>query len=110
MKVSIAGVCLLLSSAAAFAPQQKASPASPSTSTTALFGRAAAVRAATKGKTDAKKAKTNALYGKKIIMAVKQFHPDDDAFFYTLSYNPETRRLASTQGEIRVGTRREHLA
>lgn len=69
MKVSIAGVCLLLSSAAAFAPQQKASP---STSTTALFGRAAAVRAATKGKTDAKKAKTNALYGKKIIMAVKQ--------------------------------------
>lgn len=39
----------------------------------ALFmGRAAAVRAATKGKTDAKKAKTNAYYGKKIIMAVKQ--------------------------------------
>ena len=75
MKVSIAGVCLLLSSATAFAPQRRASPASaavasPSTSTTALFGRAAAVRAATKGKTDAKKAKTNALYGKKIIMAV----------------------------------------
>lgn len=38
------------------------------------------------------------------IMAVKQFDPADDAFFYTLSYNPETRRLASTQGEIRVGT------
>lgn len=77
MKVSIAGVCLLLPSATAFAPQQRASlapaaVASPSTSTTALFGRAAAVRAATKGKTDAKKAKTNALYGKKIIMAVKQ--------------------------------------
>lgn len=36
------------------------------------MGRAAAVRAATKGKTDAKKAKTNAYYGKKIIMAVKQ--------------------------------------
>lgn len=36
------------------------------------MGRAAAVRAATKGKTDAKKAKTNGLYGKKIIMAVKQ--------------------------------------
>jgi len=36
------------------------------------MGRAAAVRAATKGKTDAKKAKTNASYGKKIIMAVKQ--------------------------------------
>lgn len=38
------------------------------------------------------------------IVAVKQFDPTDDAFFYTLSYNPETRRLASTQGEIRVGT------
>mmetsp|Transcript_5340 Transcript_5340/g.11380 ORF Transcript_5340/g.11380 Transcript_5340/m.11380 type:complete len:292 (+) Transcript_5340:86-961(+) len=37
-----------------------------------LMGRAAAVRAATKGKTDAKKAKVNAYYGKKIIMAVKQ--------------------------------------
>jgi len=35
------------------------------------MGRAAAVRAATKSKTDMKKAKTNALYGKKIIMAVK---------------------------------------
>jgi len=30
------------------------------------MGRAAAVRAATKSKTDAKKAKTNALYGKKV--------------------------------------------
>eukprot|EP00092_Neocalanus_flemingeri_P030813 GFUD01033467.1.p1 GENE.GFUD01033467.1~~GFUD01033467.1.p1 ORF type:complete len:950 (-),score=265.55 GFUD01033467.1:432-3281(-) len=38
------------------------------------------------------------------IVAVKQFDPTEDAFFYTLSYNPETRRLASTQGEIRVGT------
>ena len=37
-----------------------------------LMGRAAAVRAATKSKTDDKKAKTNALYGKRIIMAVKQ--------------------------------------
>mmetsp|Transcript_32707 Transcript_32707/g.47327 ORF Transcript_32707/g.47327 Transcript_32707/m.47327 type:complete len:284 (-) Transcript_32707:105-956(-) len=36
------------------------------------MGRAAAVRAATKGKTDAKKAKINGIYGKKIIMAVKQ--------------------------------------
>jgi len=35
------------------------------------MGRAAAVRALTKGKTDAKKAKVNAFYGKKIIMAVK---------------------------------------
>lgn len=39
----------------------------------ALFmGRAAAVRANTKAKTDMKKTKTNALFGKKIIMAVKE--------------------------------------
>lgn len=37
-----------------------------------FMGRAAAVRAATKSKTDAKKAKINAVFGKKIIMAVKQ--------------------------------------
>lgn len=37
-----------------------------------FMGRAAAVRAATKSKTDAKKAKINAVYGKRIIMAVKQ--------------------------------------
>jgi YebC/PmpR family DNA-binding regulatory protein len=36
------------------------------------MGRAAAVRASTKAKTDDKKAKTNALYGKRIIMAVKE--------------------------------------
>lgn len=48
--------------------------------TTLFMGRAAAVRAATKGKTDAKKAKTNAVYGKKIIMAVKQGgSPDPNA-------------------------------
>jgi YebC/PmpR family DNA-binding regulatory protein len=39
--------------------------------TTLYMGRAAAVRASTKAKTDMKKTKTNALYGKKIIMAVK---------------------------------------
>jgi hypothetical protein len=45
-----------------------------------VMGRAAAVRAATKGKTDAKKAKTNAVYGKKIIMAVKSGgSPNPDA-------------------------------
>jgi len=43
------------------------------------MGRAAAVRAATKSKTDAKKSKTNALYGKKIIMAVKQGGPDPES-------------------------------
>lgn len=36
-----------------------------------FMGRAAAVRANTKAKTDMKKTKTNALFGKKIIMAVK---------------------------------------
>jgi len=36
-----------------------------------FMGRAAAVRAQTKGKTDLKKAKTNAIFGKRIIMAVK---------------------------------------
>lgn len=48
---------------------------------TPLFmGRAAAVRAATKSKTDAKKAKINAVFGKKIIMAVKQGGgPDPDS-------------------------------
>jgi YebC/PmpR family DNA-binding regulatory protein len=44
------------------------------------MGRAAAVRAATKAKTDLKKAKTNAIYGKKIIMAVKEGgSPDPNA-------------------------------
>ena len=44
------------------------------------MGRAAAVRAATKAKTDMKKAKTNALFGKKIIMAVKDGgSPDPNA-------------------------------
>ena len=37
------------------------------------------------------------------LHSVKAFQPDEDAFFYTLSYNPETRRMASTQGETRVG-------
>ena len=45
-----------------------------------FMGRAAAVRAATKAKTDAKKAKTNALFGKKIIVAVKEGgSPDPNA-------------------------------
>jgi len=44
------------------------------------MGRAAAVRAATKAKTDSKKAKTNALYGKKIMVAVKEGgSPDPNA-------------------------------
>jgi hypothetical protein len=71
---------LVVASAAAFSITTSSSPNThPSTTTrrsnalSPLFmGRAAAVRAATKSKTDAKKAKTNALYGKRIIMAVKQ--------------------------------------
>jgi len=42
------------------------------------MGRAAAVREKTKSKTDGIKAKTNAIYGKKIIMAVKAGGPDPD--------------------------------
>ncbi|XP_032904395.1 arginine-glutamic acid dipeptide repeats protein isoform X3 [Amblyraja radiata] len=37
------------------------------------------------------------------IFAAKEFKPQLDQFFYILGYNPETRRLNSTQGEIRVG-------
>lgn len=44
-----------------------------------FMGRAAAVREKTKSKTDAKKAKTNAVFGKRIIMAVKQGGPEPDA-------------------------------
>ncbi len=43
------------------------------------------------------------------IRAVKEFVPEEDTFFYTLSYNSETRRLASTQGEIRVGASHQAL-
>ena len=64
---------------AAARPSSSAASSSSSSSSrcrspaSSLFmGRAAAVRAATKGKTDAKKAKINGYYGKKIIMAVKQ--------------------------------------
>lgn len=51
-------------------PRQHTTPAS--SSTTLAMGRAAAVRASTKAKTDLKKAKTNAIFGKRIIMAVKE--------------------------------------
>ncbi|KAG7374019.1 transcriptional regulator [Nitzschia inconspicua] len=57
-----------------------ASSPTKSLSSFALFmGRAAAVRAATKAKTDMKKAKTNAAFGKKLIMAVKQGGSPDPA-------------------------------
>jgi YebC/PmpR family DNA-binding regulatory protein len=77
MKVIASTLLLLISGAAAFSITTPSSP--QCTRLSPLFmGRAAAVRAATKSKTDAKKAKVNALYGKKIIMAVKQGGPDPD--------------------------------
>jgi YebC/PmpR family DNA-binding regulatory protein len=78
MKFLVASCLLLVSSAAAFSvvPKQAGNNINaaerPGRLSPLFMGRAAAVRAATKGKTDAKKAKTNALYGKKIIMTIKQ--------------------------------------
>lgn len=68
---------LAAGSASAFAPVVVTSTTDnkvvePARLSPLFMGRAAAVRAATKSKTDAKKAKTNAVFGKKIIMAVKQ--------------------------------------
>ncbi|KAG1686304.1 Arginine-glutamic acid dipeptide repeats protein [Nymphon striatum] len=37
------------------------------------------------------------------ILSAQKFEPRQNTFFYILGYNPETRRLANTQGEIRVG-------
>ncbi|XP_056008556.1 arginine-glutamic acid dipeptide repeats protein-like isoform X3 [Ostrea edulis] len=37
------------------------------------------------------------------IYSAKNFKPKEDTFFYVLEYNPKTKRLATTQGEIRVG-------
>ena len=37
------------------------------------------------------------------IFEAKEFNPYPDTFFCTLTYNPESRRMANTQGEIRVG-------
>lgn len=81
MKFSaVSSLFLLASSASAFSINHNVQSRTQASSVSPLFmGRAAAVRAATKGKTDAKKAKTNALFGKKIIMAVKQGGPDPNA-------------------------------
>jgi transcriptional/translational regulatory protein YebC/TACO1 len=59
-------------SATAFSPSSGFSVGTSRTTCPLFMGRAAAVRAQTKGKTDMKKAKCNATFGKKIIMAVKQ--------------------------------------
>ena len=37
------------------------------------------------------------------ILEAKFFKPFADTFFCVLTYNPDARRLANTQGEIRVG-------
>mmetsp|Transcript_10170 Transcript_10170/g.20239 ORF Transcript_10170/g.20239 Transcript_10170/m.20239 type:complete len:287 (+) Transcript_10170:444-1304(+) len=58
----------LVTSAAFF----QGAPSTPVRPPTFLNGRAAAVRAATKGKTDARKTKIYGQFGKKIIMAVKE--------------------------------------
>jgi len=91
--LSISSYLLLLENASAFIvapsylhhlPSQQTTTTIPSAAATARFsplfmGRAAAVREKTKSKTDAKKAKTNAIYGKRIIMAVKQGGPEPEA-------------------------------
>ena len=93
MKVYQSLLCffLLSESATAFSVVPKVTGRSAGTTTTTpaaettrlsplFMGRAAAVRASTKAKTDLKKAKTNALYGKKLIMAVKEGgSPDPNA-------------------------------
>ncbi|KAK7486143.1 hypothetical protein BaRGS_00022609 [Batillaria attramentaria] len=38
------------------------------------------------------------------IRSARAFKPAPDVFFYVLGYNPQTKRLATTQGEIRVGS------
>ncbi|KAJ8319780.1 hypothetical protein KUTeg_001367 [Tegillarca granosa] len=38
------------------------------------------------------------------IFKARDFQPVDDSYFYILEYNPKTKRLATTQGEIRVGS------
>lgn len=38
------------------------------------------------------------------VLLLKDFVPDENTFYYVLGYNPETKRLATTQGEIRVGS------
>ena len=81
MKLTLLAPLLLGSTATAFSviPSTPSNTRTSSSAVSPLFmGRAAAVRAKTKGKTDAIKAKVNGLFGKKIIMCVKQGGPDPD--------------------------------
>ena len=74
MRFSVAfAVILIPLGAFSFTIQHKAAQARFSRKETCIFmGRAAAVRASTKAKTDGRKAKINAVFGKRIIMAVKE--------------------------------------
>ncbi len=74
LQIALLGLTALLTETGAFSPVGISAPTTQDASRTSplFMGRAAAVRAATKSKTDMKKAKTNASYGKKIMMAVKQ--------------------------------------
>lgn len=124
MKCAITSVAaaLLVSGAAAFTVPQstavaRSSPTRPSvaddarTSTARLsplfMGRAAAVRAATKGKTDAKKAKVNAYYGKKIIMAVKQGGSPDPVANRQLGELIKAAKNNSVPMDVSFGRERE---
>jgi len=82
MKLNLLAPLLLASSASAFSVISSTPSTTSRTSSSAVsplfMGRAAAVRAKTKGKTDAIKAKSNGIFGKKIIMCVKQGGPDPD--------------------------------
>mmetsp|Transcript_29260 Transcript_29260/g.48352 ORF Transcript_29260/g.48352 Transcript_29260/m.48352 type:complete len:279 (+) Transcript_29260:80-916(+) len=73
MRSFVLVLAALLQSSQAFQIQPAQPQSSCARASSALFmGRAAAVRAATKGKADDKRSKVNAVYGKRIIMAVKQ--------------------------------------
>ena len=75
-----------LAVAASFRLVDKSTYRTRSTRSALFMGRAAAVRAATKGKTDAAKAKNNNIFAKKIIMAVKAGGTDPE----------QNRQLAAT--------------
>ena len=77
--ITAAAVIAAIGGASSFSVVPNADNVAPARISPLFMGRAAAVRAATKSKTDAKKAKTNAIYGKKIIMAVKQGGGSDPA-------------------------------
>lgn len=74
---SLISVCCLLT-ASAFQTTRRSSGSLSVGRMNLFMGRAAAVRAATKAKTDGAKAKNNNRYAKKIIMAVKAGGPEID--------------------------------